>query len=54
MGRGKFKGKPTGRRHFSTLEELSQYSPLSLPLLFKCILCPFIMFLFIYLFINAF
>ncbi|GLJ37855.1 hypothetical protein SUGI_0770150 [Cryptomeria japonica] len=23
MGRGKFKGKPTGRRHFSTPEELS-------------------------------
>ncbi|XWS10969.1 hypothetical protein CRYUN_Cryun38cG0043800 [Craigia yunnanensis] len=22
MGRGKFKGKPTGHRHFSTLEEL--------------------------------
>uniref|UniRef100_A0A2K2C9Y6 Casein kinase substrate phosphoprotein PP28 domain-containing protein n=1 Tax=Populus trichocarpa TaxID=3694 RepID=A0A2K2C9Y6_POPTR len=22
MGRGKFKGKPTGRRHFSTPEEL--------------------------------
>lgn len=22
MGRGKFKGKPTGRRHFSTVEEI--------------------------------
>ncbi|MBA0692877.1 hypothetical protein Goari_010403 [Gossypium aridum] len=26
MGRGKFKGKPTGHRHFSTPEELRTYS----------------------------
>jgi len=24
-GRGKFKGKPTGRRHFSTPEEMGMY-----------------------------
>lgn len=26
MGRGKFKGKPTGRRQFSTPEEMSKLS----------------------------
>ena len=36
-GRGKFKGKPTGRRHFSTPEEMSKFHlfffSLSLPFL---------------------
>ncbi|AQK89197.1 hypothetical protein ZEAMMB73_Zm00001d008211 [Zea mays] len=27
MGRGKFKGKPTGRRNFSTLEEIGNDAP---------------------------
>ncbi|CAK7324418.1 unnamed protein product [Dovyalis caffra] len=35
MGRGKFKGKPTGHRHFSTLEELIAGTSAARPRTFK-------------------
>ncbi|KAL3522394.1 hypothetical protein ACH5RR_015228 [Cinchona calisaya] len=35
MGRGKFKGKPTGRRQFSTLEEMSAGTSASRPRTFR-------------------
>jgi hypothetical protein len=34
MGRGKFKGKPTGRRNFSTPEEIGNDAPF---LSFRCL-----------------
>jgi hypothetical protein len=41
MGRGKFKGKPTGRRNFSTPEEIGNDAPHRPSLSFRSLLVQF-------------